>query len=180
MNKLCSVPVFSIIPEEFVNIRKRNTDLADSVVSSDKSLHEYPAHGNVARQSHPEVTHHIILMLFIYVYCNITYWHIELIHDHMNPHMYRCLIMCHSQGTAVLNILGQSRRHRKIKNYLPTTKIHRDMYVYELYMYICTCHINPRLCFPHFFLFLLLGAEREECLKIRFLFLQLETTTIFY
>lgn len=30
MNKLYSLPVFSIISEEFVNIRKSNMDLADS------------------------------------------------------------------------------------------------------------------------------------------------------
>lgn len=45
------MPVFSIIPEEFVNIRKSNMDLADSVVSSDKSLHEHLLMG-VLQDSH--------------------------------------------------------------------------------------------------------------------------------
>lgn len=56
MNKLCSMPVFSIISEEFVNIRKCNTDLADSVVSSDKSLHEYLPTG-VLQDSHIKRLH---------------------------------------------------------------------------------------------------------------------------
>lgn len=50
MNKLHSMPVFSIIPE-LVNIRKTNMDLADSVVSSDKSLHEHLLMG-VLQDSH--------------------------------------------------------------------------------------------------------------------------------
>lgn len=56
MNKLHSVPVFSIIPEEIVNIRKSNMDLADSVVSSDKSLHEYLLMG-VLQDSHMKRLH---------------------------------------------------------------------------------------------------------------------------
>lgn len=55
--------VFSITPEEFVNIRKSTMDIADSVVSSDKSQQD----GHVARQSHKEVTHHIILVLFMFI-----------------------------------------------------------------------------------------------------------------
>lgn len=38
-------------------------DIADSVVSSDKSQQD----GHVARQSHKEVTHHIILVLFMFI-----------------------------------------------------------------------------------------------------------------
>lgn len=56
MNKLYSMLVFSITPEEFVNIRKSNMDLADSVVSSDKSLLEYLLTG-VLQDSHIERLH---------------------------------------------------------------------------------------------------------------------------
>lgn len=56
MNKLHSLSVFSIMPEEFVNIRKSNMDLADSVVSSDKSQHEHLLMG-VLQDSHIKRLH---------------------------------------------------------------------------------------------------------------------------
>lgn len=42
VDKICSMPVFSTIPGEFVKIGNCNVNLAYFVIFSDKSLHEHP------------------------------------------------------------------------------------------------------------------------------------------